>query len=217
MRQILYYLGDPMCSWCFAFRKTILHIEEKLTQEVDLHYVMGGLAKDCELPMPKETQHYVQENWRQIEAQTDTRFNWDFWRNCQPRRSTYLACRAVLAAGIQNLNLKSKVFASIQRAYYEGASNPSDLDTLMAIAQKFPTELDVQRFEKDLLSGPSDLLLKNDFNLRREMGGHSFPSLILKTKREFVVVHEGWGKTEEVITKLKKALGRSASTEPRNP
>ncbi len=211
MTQTLYYLGDPMCSWCFAFRKTILHIEEEFTKEVNLHYVMGGLAKDCELPMPRETQHYVQENWRQIEAQTDTRFNWDFWRNCQPRRSTYLACRAVLAAGIQNLNLKSKVFASIQRAYYKEASNPSNLDTLMAIAHKFAAELDVQRFEKDLLSGPADLLLQNDFSLRRKIGGHSFPSLILKTKRESVIVYEGWGKTKEVITKLKIALAQSES------
>lgn len=209
MTPILYYISDPMCSWCFAFRKTILFIEINLSQEVDLQYVMGGLAKDCEFPMPANMQLYVQDNWREIEAQTDTRFNWDFWQDCKPRRSTYPACRAVLAAGIQDFELKSKFFAGIQQAYYRGASNPSDIETLLAVARKLTPELDFARFEEDLQSIQADTLLEADFSLRREMGARSFPSLVLNIKNEFVVVHEGWAETAEVVDKLKAALARS--------
>ena len=97
-------------------------------------YVMGGLARDSDDPMPEETRAYVQMNWREVTKTTGAEFNWDFWRKCKPRRSTYPACRAVLAAGAQREDAVPEMFDAIQRAYYREARNPSDIDTLTAVA-----------------------------------------------------------------------------------
>lgn len=98
----LYYVMDPMCSWCYAFRPVFQALLNKLPLNITIEYVMGGLAADSTEPMPQETREYVQSQWRLIEEQTSVNLNWDFWKNCQPRRSTYPACRAVIAAGQQN-------------------------------------------------------------------------------------------------------------------
>ena len=112
---ILYYVADPMCSWCWGFAPTITALHQQESDAFIFRYVMGGLARDSEELMPTETRAYVQSAWREVESRTGARFNWAFWETCQPRRSTYPACRAVLAAAAQNRG--PAIFDRIQRAY----------------------------------------------------------------------------------------------------
>ena len=92
--------------------------------------MLGGLAKDSDEPMPTQTRSYVIENWRRIEQTVPgTVFNYDFWQSCQPRRSTYPACRAVIAARQQGDpadKLDRAMAEAIQDAYYRRARNLSD-------------------------------------------------------------------------------------------
>ena len=148
MSSILYYVADPMCSWCWGFKPVLDEVRTALPKGISLVYVMGGLAKDSDEPMPEETRQYVQMNWRQVTEEAGATFNWDFWTNCQPRRSTYPACRAVLAASAQQENSVPEMFEAIQRAYYQEARNPSDNATLVALADEIG--LDKRRFEYDL-------------------------------------------------------------------
>ncbi|MFT7617708.1 MAG: putative protein-disulfide isomerase [Planctomycetota bacterium] len=202
----LYYVGDPMCSWCFAFQPTIDAIRSELSDKVKLCYVMGGLAPDSDVHMPEETQCYVQENWRVIEAQTPTRFNWDFWTKCKPRRSTYPSCRAVIAAGLQDETLTPLMFKGIQNAYYREAMNPSDLDTLLEVASKVEHPVDLEKLKEDMASEKVEALLQENFVLRRRIKGGGFPSLILEINGMIVPIQEGWGQTAEVIEKLRVGL-----------
>ena len=104
----LYYVADPMCSWCWGFTPTIAALQAD--DRCALRYVMGGLARDSDEPMPAAMRAYVQDAWREVAQRTGASFNWDFWSQCQPRRATYPACRAVLAAA--DLGLDSARFAA---------------------------------------------------------------------------------------------------------
>ena len=78
---------------------------------------MGGLAPDSNEPMTDEMREYIQMNWRKIEHSIPgTKFNYDFWSNCSPRRSTYTACRAVIAIRKQNPLLEERMINLIQHA-----------------------------------------------------------------------------------------------------
>ncbi len=132
MTGTVFYIGDPMCSWCWGFGPALAAVEAGLPAEVPLCYVMGGLAPDSDEPMAPEVRAYVQKNWRAVEAGTGASFNWDFWERCLPRRSTYPACRAVLAAQLQDAG--PAMFRAVQSAYYTEARNPSDLETLTSLA-----------------------------------------------------------------------------------
>ena len=177
MKSTLYYVLDPMCSWCWGFRSVFDVLLKKLPDEVDVQYVMGGLAPDSDQAMPSETAEYIQQQWRRVTAKTGAEFNWDFWSECQPRRSTYPACRAVIAAGKQGKeNIPDMIYA-IQKAYYLQARNPSDLQTLISLAKTMG--LDSEQFENDIISSEVERLLQNDFETRRRLGVNSFPTVIL--------------------------------------
>jgi putative protein-disulfide isomerase len=177
---ILFYAYDPMCSWCWAFRPAWLRLQQGLPPLVRLQPLLGGLAPDDDLPMAPELQLHLQATWRRIQQRVPgTQFNFDFWTRCRPRRSTYPACRAVIAAREQAPALQSAMILAIQEAYYLQARNPSDLGTLAELASEIG--LDADRFRADLRSASTDRALRQEIGRCRALGLSSFPSLALET------------------------------------
>ncbi|MEH6582582.1 MAG: DsbA family protein, partial [Halioglobus sp.] len=146
-QTILYHVHDPMCSWCWGYRRSWDGLREALENAVTVVNVVGGLAPDNDEPMPQEQRDTIAGYWRQVAERTDAEFNYDFWKHCTPRRSTYPACRAVLTAKRQLA--EQAMIDAIQQAYYLRAMNPSDNSTLIALASELG--LDVTQFSEDLL------------------------------------------------------------------
>jgi putative protein-disulfide isomerase len=94
-------------------------------------------------------QQKIQQTWRRIEQTVpNMQFNYDFWIINNPVRSTYPACRAVLAARQHGANYEDKMIGAIQTAYYQKAKNPSLESTLLECALE--VGLDANRFADDL-------------------------------------------------------------------
>ena len=176
----LYHIHDPMCSWCYAFKPTFDELREKLKNNVKIVHVVGGLAKHSDILMPLDQQQQIENIWYQIENEVGTKFNHDFWKNCKPRRSTYLSCQATILARKQNK--EDEMIEAIQEAYYLKAMNPSDISTLVTLAEQIG--LDSNKFEIDLRSEKIQIDLDNELNLRSSLHVRSFPSLVLKYKKE---------------------------------
>ena len=179
IKPTLYYVYDPMCSWCWGFNKTWEQVKNSLPSSINVQYILGGLAPDSNEPMPSEMREYIQMNWRKIQQKIPgTKFNNDFWKNCTPRRSTYPTCRAVIAVKNQNPDLEQAIIILIQKAYYLEAKNPSEDSTLISLAKTL--DLDTEQFIQDLNSKPVQQQLLNDIALMQSLGASSFPSLVLK-------------------------------------
>ena len=178
----LYYLHDPMCSWCWGFSPTWNKVKEALEDKVKVTYLLGGLALDNDEDMTLQTQNYVQSNWRRIEEKIPgTKFNYDFWIKCKPRRSTYPACRAVISARIQNPDCETSMISAIQKCYYLNAQNPSEEDVLVSLAIELG--LDAEKFQLDLRSEKVNKMLFAEISLAKSLGMSRMPSLSLQTGR----------------------------------
>jgi putative protein-disulfide isomerase len=137
------------------------------------------LAPDTDEPMPEAMRNKIQQIWRTIESEVPgVRFNFDFWKKCKPRRSTYPACRAVIAASRQNPALEAEMIRSIQTAYYREARNPSDPPVLVDLAGSLG--LDRQQFAEDLESIETASELNRQIAFARGLGVLGFPSLVLE-------------------------------------
>lgn len=179
----LYYIYDPMCSWCYAFEQSLSSLQNQLPAELNFKAILGGLAADSNTPMPIETQAMIQGAWRQIEKTVPTvRFNFDFWANNTPYRSTYPACRAVLAAEKQSTESAQAMRKMIQKTYYQEARNPS-LDTIL-ITCADQIALNTDQFTLDLHSPEIDNKLNEHIQFSRLLGVSSYPSLRLILKDE---------------------------------
>ena len=154
----------------------MLQLRENLPAAVTWQNVLGGLAPDNDQPMPEQTRLMVQGHWRQIESSLGTKFNFDFWAENQPRRDTYKACRAVIAASRQGA--EEEMIESIQKAYYLRAMNPSEVPVLVELAVELG--LDRGLFQADLGSAQTHSELHRQLLLRDKLMVRSFPSLVFE-------------------------------------
>jgi putative protein-disulfide isomerase len=205
MGATLYYIHDPMCSWCWGYRSVWDALQENLPTSLRVEYVAGGLAPDSDNPMPIELQSTIQNHWRNIQNSLGTQFNFDFWTNNTPRRSTYMACRASIAADKQGCQVE--MINAIQRAYYLRALNPSDSDVLIHLADELNTQqltINIERFSSDLMSNETQRELERQILLARELTDQGFPSLVLEShgqRRSIAVDYMDYGVTLRDIAK----------------
>jgi putative protein-disulfide isomerase len=92
------------------------------------------------------------------------------------------------------------MFDRIQQAYYQEARNPSNTETLVALGRELG--FDDAAFESGLSSPETQALLQADLEFRRGLSVHSFPSVILESGAERVVLTEGYSDADLVLGRL---------------
>ena len=209
MSSTLYHVHDPMCSWCWGYRRTWDQLREHLPAEIRVVNVAGGLAPDTDEPMPLEQQRTIAGYWKDVAAKTGAEFNFEFWRQCQPRRSTYPACRAVLVA--RRYGLEEAMIDAIQRAYYLREMNPSDNETLVLVATELG--LDPVQFADVLVSPQTEHELQEEFALRRRLGVRTFPSLVLANGDSSYSIEVDYLDFRPALEAIKQAMYESPNSE----
>jgi putative protein-disulfide isomerase len=201
MKTTLIYVYDPMCSWCWGFSDVYQQLVEQLPEEVDVLRLLGGLAPDSDVPMPESMQAMLQQTWQRIETMIPGKqFNFDFWSQCVPRRSTYPACRAVIAAREQGDQYDVIMTQAIQQAYYQQARNPSDDATLIELAGEIG--LDQQRFASQLLDTKIHQQLLDEINTARSIGIDSFPSLMMEHGGQYYPVLSNYTNVDQILNQI---------------
>lgn len=204
----LYFFHDPMCSWCWGYRPVSDRLQEELPERFRLEKILGGLAPDSDKPMSDELKEKLPEAWQRIHEMLGTQFNFDFWTACEPRRSTYPACRAVIAAGYQNAG--EQMIDAIQRAYYLRAMNPSDTETLEILAAEL--NLNVEKFSASIRSVETEEELKRQVAFARRAPISGFPSLCLEIDGQLVPVIQDYQSHTATIEHAEELLAASADS-----
>ena len=203
--SVLIYVHDPMCSWCWGFEPVRSQFFDQVRDRVTIKRLVGGLAPDSDVPMPEVMQTALQQTWRNIQQRIPgTSFNFDFWTDCQPRRSTYPACRAVIAARLQGEEFDAQMTKKIQQAYYLQARNPSDGETLIELAAELG--LDAQQFADDLQSDAVEQQLRQEISQARAIGGDSFPSLFLQIGPAVVPLPLDYDNPQTMVSAVNQVL-----------
>lgn len=201
MGKVLYYVHDPMCSWCWAFNSVWQQVLAKLPDDIEVRYILGGLAPDSDEPMPEEMQKNISAHWHRIQQHVPgTQFNDDFWTVCQPRRSTYPSCRAIIAAKAQNMDAEKPMILAIQQAYYLQAKNPSNDDVLIECARQIG--LDAVEFAACLNSPATHQQLLADIKFAKIIGANGFPSVVLEQAGEYSPLNYDYNNPQVLLGQL---------------
>lgn len=201
----LFYVYDPMCSWCWGYKPTWSFLEEQLKQQfpqLSIEYRLGGLAADTNDPMPEEMEDFLQKTWRQISQQLGTNFNFDFWVKCQPRRATYPACRGVLLA--RDAGLEQPFYHAVQQAYYLEAKNPSDDATLVGIATELG--MDSEAFAIALNSESTQSRLLQEIGKTRRLPIQGFPSLVMALNGDLILIELDYKNAQTSFNQIEKLM-----------
>jgi putative protein-disulfide isomerase len=201
----LFYIYDPMCSWCYAFEAGWQRLQNSLPERVQITYVLGGLAPDTNEPMPEDLRVMIRQTWQKIEKTVPgVHFNYAFWTSNTPVRSTYPACRAILAAQKQCADARIEMRREIQKAYYKNALNPSKPETLIQCAREIG--LDVALFTADLFSADIQTVLEDELRLAGILNAFAFPSLRLQYQQKLYSIHVEYIDDEKMLNEIESIM-----------
>jgi hypothetical protein len=62
----LFYVHDPMCSWCWGHRPQWEYLQAALPESVLVKNVVGGLAPDSDKVMPLAQQQAIGGYWKKL-------------------------------------------------------------------------------------------------------------------------------------------------------
>jgi putative protein-disulfide isomerase len=175
--SVLIYVHDPMCSWCYGFRPTWKSLKGKLPTGLPVVSLLGGLAADSDQPMPEDMVDYLKRTWDRIESTCGVTFNHSYWdQTPPPPRTTFISCRAVIAA--ERLAGRGEAFGErIQDAYYTEACNVWDFDVLCDLAEAFGFNRD--SFAKALASDDVRAVHEEQRQLAERLQVAGYPTVLL--------------------------------------
>lgn len=151
--------------------------------------------------MSPAMQQEIRNHWKTIQKQVPgIMFNFEFWQQNTPRRSTYPACRAVIAAKNQESSVEDAMIHAIQTAYYLQAENPSDDAVLIHCAETLG--LDISRFKQDLHDPATGEQLFHEIRLAQSMQIFSFPSLVLQSDSVIRNIHIDYLDADKMLSQL---------------
>jgi len=175
--HVLVYVHDPMCSWCYGFGPTWDALKERLPKELPVVSILGGLAPDSSEPMALEMVEHLRATWARIATVCDVSFDPSYWdQSPPPPRTTYISCRAVIAA--ERVAGQGEAFGRrIQTAYYQEAKNVWDPAVLVPLAVEFGFR--EEAFVEALESAETRQLHEEQMALAERLQIQGYPSLLL--------------------------------------
>lgn len=201
----LYYVYDPMCSWCWGFKPVWERVKAALSDRLAIVYVLGGLAPETETPMPQAMRDQLQQTWHRISEICGVEFNFAFWTRNTPRRSTYPACKAALVA--REYGKELVMYERIQRFYYLEAGNPSLYENLYMLAVELG--LPRQPFIDRIHSPELDRLFRDERMFAEQLGAQGYPSVVLKVGERVHFIEHSYTDAEENIRQIETLLTKS--------
>jgi putative protein-disulfide isomerase len=198
----LYFVVDPMCSWCWGFAPVIEEARERLKEQYDIHLVMGGLRTQGEMVWDTSAKTYLRQHWQQVEERTGQPFNDILFEKSDFTYDTYPACKAVVT--VRELLGEDAAFRylhMIQHAFYAQGidiTKPRLLygyyEQLFGNSSKFAFMYATERI---------DTRMYHDFAKARSMGATAFPSVVIVDTDGHMVCQKGYRSFEEMNTLLK--------------
>lgn len=89
--KTLWYLADPMCSWCWGFAPVIDMIRDDYSDQLSTELLLGGLRPGTKLPMEPSQREEILNHWHAVHRKTGQLFL--FEGAMPPVSSTILSLR----------------------------------------------------------------------------------------------------------------------------
>ncbi|QOR61613.1 DsbA family protein [Sulfurovum sp. ST-21] len=191
LKKHLYFVVDPMCSWCWGFTPVIEETRKIFSGTCHFSLVLGGLRTQGEMQWNEASKAYLKAHWQQVAQSTGQLFNDELFEKELFEYDTYPACKAVVT--VRELLGADAAFAylhALQNAFY---TQGIDI-TRARVLQGYYEQLfgNSSKFAFFYASERAEILMQHDFAKARSMGANVFPSVVFVDGEGHMVCQKGY-------------------------
>ncbi|WP_218847019.1 DsbA family protein [Winogradskyella forsetii] len=201
----LFYIGDPMCSWCWGISPQINALQCYANQEhIPFNLIMGGLRPGGGEAWDTAFKRFLEHHWQQVHEKSGQPFSYELFEKDEFNYDTEPACRAVITARSLAPEKTLAFYELVQHYFYTKSKDPKQVDFYKVICETL--DIDFQDFSDQFTSESMKLATQADFTKSRELGVRGFPSIIYRHKDQLYNIASGYTEFEDLkaaILKLK--------------
>ncbi len=204
---ILWYVADPMCSWCWGFAPVIERIKAVYGERMKIALLLGGLRPGSTAPLSAQLRAEILHHWHEVQQRTGQSFTFE---DALPEGFVYDTeppARAVITVGAAEPGATFAYFKAVQSAFYTGRRDVTRADVLAGLAEPFGIDraLFLDRFESDDMRRRT----QQHFRQSRELGVQGFPTAILQNAAGYALLTSGWRPFDELAPQIDEWLASS--------
>lgn len=204
IERTLWYVADPMCSWCWGFSPVIEAIRREYGARLKMELLLGGLRPGTKDAMPSTQREEILHHWRAVHRMTGQPFRFEGAMPAGFIYDTEPASRGVVAASIINSDAIFPFFKAVQSAFYVEQRDVTTAVVLTRLASD--AGLDARQFSQVFESDTAKSQTLGHFQKARQWGVHGFPAVIMQDATGYSVLTAGYRPFEELRLKLDEWL-----------
>lgn len=200
MEKTLWYIADPMCSWCWGFSPVIEKTRLEYAGKVKFELLLGGLRPGTKIPLPAAQREEILGHWQAVHRTTGQPFRFE---GAMPEGFIYdtePASRAVIAVSLLDGEMVFPFFRQVQSAFYAEQQNVTAPDVLGRLAGA--AGLDGQRFLQVFGSDAARSRTLEHFQEARGRGVGGFPAVMMQNPKGYALLARGYCPYEALRSRL---------------
>jgi putative protein-disulfide isomerase len=209
MRKTLWYIADPMCSWCWGFSPVIERIRQEYADRLKFELLLGGLRPGTKIPLPAAQREEILGHWQAVHRTTGQPFRFD---GAMPEGFVYdtePASRAVVAVSLMDEEAVFPFFRQVQAAFYAEQQDVTVPGVLAGLASA--AGLDQQHFLRIFESEAAKARTLEHFQEARRRGVSGFPAVTMQDARGYALLARGYCSYEALRSRLDAWLASAVS------
>jgi putative protein-disulfide isomerase len=202
--KILWYIADPMCSWCWGFAPVIEQVQSTHGHRLKVELLLGGLRPGTSHSLPPTQRHEILNHWQAVHRATGQPFQFE---GAMPEGFIYdtePASRAVVVVSMLKPEAIFAFFRSVQSAFYVEQRNVTDTMVLAELAGS--VRLETQQFLQAFESDAARNITKGHFHKVSQLGVRGFPTLIGQQGPTYTLISDGYCPFTELNPKIMRWL-----------
>lgn len=199
----LYFVTDPICSWCWGTLPEVLKTRELLAERLDFRLRCAGLQVGSRQPLSQQRAAQLISLWQQVAQTTGQQFAFALPEDRSFIYHSELACRALQICRNALGTEPWAYFRDMQEAFYVHCRNLGDLDELYQIIRS--CGISRERFQTLMTADDIVSTTRAEFDWCHAQGSDALPTIWLQTSRGISLVCGGYITSEFLVPEL---LGR---------
>ncbi len=203
-QHVLWYVADPMCSWCWGFSPVISAIEEAYKNQLQISLILGGLRPGTIDSVTERFRNDILRHWREVHERTAQPFKFD---GAMPDGFVYdteLPSRAVVTIGEVDAATMLPYFKSVQRAFYAEGEDVTRPEILATLAQRH--NVDPEKFLADFHTEDMKQKTQSHFFQAQQAGITGFPTVVMQGRGGIDLLTAGYQPFENLQPKIEAWL-----------
>lgn len=205
-KKILWYIADPMCSWCWGFMPVMDEVRKTVGDRMRLEIVPGGLRPGTKDPLPAAQREEILHHWHTVHRKTGQPFRFEGALPAGFIYDTEPASRAVVVASAVNPDWAFALFKAIQSAFYVEQRDVTHPDVLGDLAAE--AGLDAASFSRAFASDEAKSETAKQFGKARQWGVRGFPTVIGQSGEDYTRLANGYCPFDMLQPRLDAWLGK---------